>query len=318
MSQVAEGLSAVHAAGVVHRDLKPENILVDTRDPRALRALVSDFGIAKITHGPSLTRLTSVVGTPEYMAPELAEGHPVTFSADLYSCGIVLYEALAGRTPFGGGHPVAVLRRHLEEPPSRSPGMPDGLWALLETLLAKDPRARGPSASWLAGELAAAARGLQGLPALPGADGPRDPSPEEPTGTQAAAWVDTPDVRQTPMPALVSVESDPRQGATHLRISRQTPDHGVVVPAGSKPKSPGPDDGSRFASFLVSRAARLSLILLPILLIAGGLVAWFRPFLASGPASGSGVNFAFAPAVYPNGVVVSRTWRVSGRSHTLT
>ena len=144
--QILDGLSAVHAAGIVHRDLKPENVLLDRSRSNEPTARITDFGIAKLTEGPSLTRTTTLVGTPEYLAPEIAEGGEATVATDLYAVGIILYELHAGRTPFSGGHPLAVLRRHVDEAPERPEGLSGPLWELIAQLLAKDPRRRPGSA----------------------------------------------------------------------------------------------------------------------------------------------------------------------------
>src|SRR5262249_56320543 len=108
---------------------------------------VRAFGFARLTYGGSLTRLSSVIGTPEYIAPEIADHDTATAAADLYSTGIVLYELLAGRTPFAGGHALAVLHRHLTSQPPPIPGAPPPLWALIDALLAKDPAQRPRSAA---------------------------------------------------------------------------------------------------------------------------------------------------------------------------
>ncbi len=144
--QMLQGLAAVHGAGIIHRDIKPENVLVDTSSGQ-LSVKLTDFGIARLSYGTQLTRQPSLLGTPEYMAPEVADMAPITAAADLYSIGIVLYEMLAGRTPFAGGHPMAVLRRQMEQPPIPIPGSRTDLWALVEWLLAKDPRDRPSSAA---------------------------------------------------------------------------------------------------------------------------------------------------------------------------
>ena len=140
VGQILSALATVHAAGIVHRDIKPENILVGTDGEVRL----TDFGIARLTHGPSLTRMTGLIGTPEYLAPELAEREHATTAADIYATGVLFYELLTGFTPFAGGHPVAVLRRHLEDDPARPDGVPDALWNLLTDMLAKDPTAGPP------------------------------------------------------------------------------------------------------------------------------------------------------------------------------
>jgi serine/threonine-protein kinase len=146
MAQVLTGLAAVHGAGIVHRDLKPENILLDLTHGDPPCARLSDFGIARLTTGPGLTRTTGLIGTPEYMAPEMAEEVEAGPPADIYAAGIVLYELLAGRTPFAGGAAVAILRRHVDEPPARPEGLPDALWQLLSEMLAKRPDQRPDAA----------------------------------------------------------------------------------------------------------------------------------------------------------------------------
>ena len=107
-----------------------------------MQVKLTDFGIARLTYGTALTRSTGLIGTPENMAPETAQYGTATLAADLYSAGIVLYEMLAGCTPFGGGPPLTVLRRQAEEPPPLMGGLPPRLWAYLESPLAKDPAAR--------------------------------------------------------------------------------------------------------------------------------------------------------------------------------
>jgi serine/threonine-protein kinase len=177
-ADVADGLAAAHAGGVVHRDVKPENVLLDSAAPAgpggAPPALLTDFGIARLVDSPRRTRATRIIGTPDYLAPEIIEGLPPRASVDIYALATVLYELLAGFTPFGGGHPGAVLRRHVTESVQPLPDLPDELWQILAQCLAKAPASR-----LTAGELGARLRELlphlAGLPALdvapPGADG---------------------------------------------------------------------------------------------------------------------------------------------------
>ncbi|WP_018501228.1 serine/threonine-protein kinase [Parafrankia discariae] len=159
LGQVLDALAAVHRAGVVHRDIKPDNILIDTTDPDRPRAMLTDFGIARLAHGPSMTRLTGLIGTPRYMAPELSEGTRATPAADLYSIGIVLYELLAGRPPFNADHPIAMLRAHLEQTPPPLEELPGTLWATIARLLAKAPADRPATAGLARAELVAALAG---------------------------------------------------------------------------------------------------------------------------------------------------------------
>ena len=151
VADVADGLAGVHAAGIVHRDVKPENVLVESGG----HARLTDFGISGLVDGPN-TRMTKLVGTPEYMAPEVVERAPATSAVDVYGLGIVLFELLAGVTPFAGGHELAVLERHRSAPCPRLPWAPEPLTALLDRMLAKDPGARPTAVE--------AAAGLRALP----------------------------------------------------------------------------------------------------------------------------------------------------------
>lgn len=168
-ADVADGLAAAHAAGVVHRDVKPENVLLDSAAPAgpggAPPALLTDFGIARLVDSPRRTRATRIIGTPDYLAPEIIEGLPPRASVDIYALATVLYELLGGFTPFGGGHPGAVLRRHVTEAVQPLPGLPADLERILTACLAKAPASR-----LTAGELATRLRDLlprlAGLPAL--------------------------------------------------------------------------------------------------------------------------------------------------------
>ncbi|MFE4418207.1 serine/threonine-protein kinase [Streptomyces sp. NPDC056817] len=169
VADVADGLAAAHAAGVVHRDVKPENVLLDMEGPLgpggAHPALLTDFGVAKLIDSPKRTRATKIIGTPDYLAPEIVEGLPPRAAVDIYALATVLYELLAGFTPFGGGHPGAVLRRHVTETVAPLPGIPDELWRLIVQCLAKAPASR-----LRASELGARLRELQpmlvGMPPL--------------------------------------------------------------------------------------------------------------------------------------------------------
>ncbi|MEV6834127.1 serine/threonine-protein kinase [Streptomyces sp. NPDC051133] len=169
VADVADALAAAHAAGVVHRDVKPENVLLDMQGPLgpggAHPALLTDFGVAKLIDSPKRTRATKIIGTPDYLAPEIVEGLPPRASVDIYALATVLYELLAGFTPFGGGHPGAVLRRHVTETVVPLPGIPEELWQLLVQCLAKAPASR-LRASELAARLREQLPLLAGMPPL--------------------------------------------------------------------------------------------------------------------------------------------------------
>jgi serine/threonine-protein kinase len=144
-SGIAAALAAVHAAGVVHRDVKPENVLMDGITPK-----LTDFGISKLANSSMTGRSTLLAGTPQYVAPELAEGHDPTPAADLYSLGILLYELCCGVTPFVGHSMLAVIKMHAETQPGRPNGIPDQLWEMISWLLRKTPQARPQSAQQVA------------------------------------------------------------------------------------------------------------------------------------------------------------------------
>ncbi len=151
--QIADALAAAHGAGIVHRDLKPDNVMLVTKDGANDFVKVLDFGIAKISieePGPeqqALTRLNTVMGTPEYMAPEQARGEPVDVRADLYTAGIILYEMLAGTSPFRHDEFVVVLTKKLtEDPPALPEHVSAGTRELVARLLQRSPDDRPQSA----------------------------------------------------------------------------------------------------------------------------------------------------------------------------
>jgi serine/threonine-protein kinase len=143
--QVLEAARFAHRNGIVHRDLKPQNVIVDGEG----KAVVTDFGIARA--GVSeITQTGSVMGTPHYLSPEQAQGFDVTAVSDLYSIGVILYEALTGRVPFEADSAVAVAMKQVSQTPLRpssiNPGVSSALDATVMRALAKDPGERFQSA----------------------------------------------------------------------------------------------------------------------------------------------------------------------------
>jgi hypothetical protein len=154
--QAAEALHAVHDHGLIHRDLKPANILLD----RDGRAVLTDFGLARLEEGSDgLTGAGVVVGTPAYMAPEQAdpERGPTDARSDIYSLGVVLYQALTGKVPFEGSA-LTVLRRIADKPappPSRHRAdLSPALEAIVRKAMAREPAARYQRAAEMAADLA--------------------------------------------------------------------------------------------------------------------------------------------------------------------
>jgi tRNA A-37 threonylcarbamoyl transferase component Bud32 len=167
LSQVASGLDAAHAQGLVHRDVKPGNVLVESPGSVRERAYLSDFGISKRnTTGSGLTRTGQFVGTVDYVAPEQISGEPIDGRTDVYSLGCVLFQCLSGRVPFHADTEVATIYRQLNDEPPVVEDFPDsdGLNRVIAKALAKAKEDRFHSC----GALIEAARG----PLAGGAEAP--------------------------------------------------------------------------------------------------------------------------------------------------
>ena len=158
-AQAADGLQAIHEAGIIHRDLKTPNLMRSADGTVRLM----DFGIAKQfgVEGTAATATGQVLGTPEYMSPEQGRGEKIDQRTDIYSMGIVIFELFTGRVPFQGDTPFAIIFKHLEEPPPLEDPqlpLPPSLVPVLRRALAKQPNGRQNSAAELATELRGAAR----------------------------------------------------------------------------------------------------------------------------------------------------------------
>ena len=160
--QVAMGLAAAHAQGLVHRDIKPSNILLERN---VQKAFIADFGLARAADDASLTRSGFLAGTPDYMSPEQARGESIDARSDLFSLGSVLYTMLTGHPPFRASSPMAVLNRISQDKPrpiiACNPQVPIWLSSFVDRLLSKFPDDRFASASETATLLEAALRHLQ-------------------------------------------------------------------------------------------------------------------------------------------------------------
>jgi sugar lactone lactonase YvrE len=281
---LAEGLAAIHAAGVVHRDLKPSNVLLAEDGPRVI-----DFGISRALAGSSVvTETGTVFGSPGYMSPEQAEGLRVDARSDVFSLGAVLTYAAAGHGPFGTGEAAALLYRVVHHPPDLH-DVPDGIRGLAGRCLAKAPADRPTltellaelgdthlSSGWLPAHVTVGffrdeptpARISVGAPAPAAAAAGQNADPGADTIVRpiaSAAWA-PPDVRPDREPTDARPGQDPLGGPGAALIFQDADRHpngtGLTLPytpepaPGRGPSGPtgpsGPDEPSRAAG--LSRA----------------------------------------------------------------
>ncbi|HEY1556705.1 MAG TPA: serine/threonine-protein kinase [Kofleriaceae bacterium] len=160
LKQVLSGLAHAHELGIVHRDIKPSNLMVGEKTGIGLQVRILDFGLARATEGSTKLTTGIVVGTPNYMAPEQCRGTQLDGRCDLYACGVILFEMLAGRKPFVADDPYQVVRKHLNDPPPRladvAPGDYGDLEAVVARALTKSPDDRFASAQIMSAALDAA------------------------------------------------------------------------------------------------------------------------------------------------------------------
>ncbi len=160
IDQAASALDYAHSQGVVHRDLKPANFLLAADG----RLVLADFGIARMmeysTSGKTLTNTGMIIGTPEYMAPEMASGERIDYRADIYELGIILFQMLSGQVPFTGTSPLSVLMKHIQEPlpllHASNSAIPNAIDAVIQKATAKRREDRYASTKAMAQALRAA------------------------------------------------------------------------------------------------------------------------------------------------------------------
>jgi serine/threonine-protein kinase len=246
LAQAADGIAAAHELGIVHRDVKPANLLV-TPD-RVVK--ITDFGIARAADAVALTQTGQVIGTPQYLSPEQAEGKQATGASDIYSLGVVLYECLAGRRPFDGDSPIATALAHLrQQPPPLPDDVPDQLRDTVTIALAKNPAARF-------GSVRDFATALRGGPVRSGLDAPTGAMTGPMTGPTAGP---------------VGADDETRVSAPVAPLA------GAAAVTGATPQTlaPPPDGGDRrrglpaWLPWLLAAAAVLAAVLVFVRLSGG-------------------------------------------------
>ena len=211
--EIVRVLKAAHDHGVVHRDLKPANLMFPPAPGGGFHVKLTDFGISKLYGETGLTRSGTVVGTPEYMAPEQASGGMVDHRADLYSLGLVMYAMLAGKPPFQGGMAEVLDSQRSRRPPSIAtlvPDVPKPLDDLIDRLLEKHPGRRPANATVVDRMLADIAAAPVSPPHHTASPTTADPSPTAVT------------VPPVPSAMATTVYTD---GAFHPPSSAKPPDH---------------------------------------------------------------------------------------------
>lgn len=303
-AQVLDALAAAHAAHTTHRDIKPDNVLLaESWDPAVSGTVrVTDFGIASVVQQQA-RRTTGILGTPGYMPPELLTRGETGPAGDVYATGIMLYELLAGRTPFAGpGTDFTVSYRHVNAVPPRL-DVPQPLWAVLQDLLEKNPAAR-PGAAEAAARLRSLAADHAALPALPVAE---DPSQFEDLARPVTMLRSVPPADATPdgsAAAAAVLTTAPDLGAA---------DHHTIIRPALRPQQPvqattEPQDTSRRSRPAWLSGKVLGLAAAAVALVAAlvaGIIALSGP-AAEETASAQDATASQQDTVLPSGLTVSR------------
>jgi serine/threonine-protein kinase len=305
-AEVFDALAFAHSRGVTHRDIKPDNVLLSRPWPEcgAGDVRVSDFGISDVV-GERIRQTTGLIGTPQYMPPELISQGRSGPEGDVYSAGVLLYELLAGRTPFAGpGTDFSVAYRHVSSRPPRIP-VDDAVWNILDVLLSKDP-ARRPAAPDAASTLRRLVPRVAGSAPLPREEAPEDFDDVERPATvvRGAAFTDSDLAALASAPTGDEDVAVPNLGeAGSATIARPLPRRDVRTKADARPEEidATPFWRTRKALLLAGTAA-----LLLIAMVVGFVV--LAPPSQQAPPGGAGSQLSsqLQDTPLPTGLTISR------------
>lgn len=272
--EVADALAYAHGHGMVHRDIKPGNIMLTEEG----RAVLTDFGIAKILSGPTFTATGAMVGTPAYMSPEQGLGQPGDERSDLYALGVLYYQMATGRLPYDADTPLAVILKHVNEPippPTElNDDIPEAIQDVIFMAMAKDPDDRYQSANDMIQDLQMAAKDsdldLAAAAMISGTER-LTPPPSGPSETAEAT-------RLAPVAATVLAESPPPAAdATRLASAQDPALTEIAVPPTRTPAEPAVEE-KKGRPWLI-------IVVVLLLLIGGAAGAGFLIFGGSTDAT---------------------------------
>ena len=303
-AEVFDALAFAHSRGVTHRDIKPDNVLLARPWPECGPGdvRVSDFGISDVV-GERIRQTTGLIGTPQYMPPELISQGRSGPPGDVYSTGVLLYELLAGRTPFAGpGTDFSVAYRHVSSRPPRIP-VDDALWDILDGLLSKDPAQR-PTASEAASTLRRLSPRLAGSSPIPHREAPEDfDDVERPATVVRGAFTDAElTAFASASPVDVDVEAPELGEAGSATIARPIPRREVrpQVEDPIEAKDTNPFWRTRKALFLAGTAA----LLLAAMVV--GFIVLAPTNQQAAPTTGQQLSTQLQDPALPTGLTISR------------
>ncbi len=261
--QVCEAADYAHKKNMIHRDIKPANVMIDTQE----RAILMDFGIAKILGGQQHTATGAVIGTALYMSPEQIRGERVDHRSDIYSIGVMLYEMVNGRPPFEADSTMTLMMKHLNDPVpdlrALRPDLPEVLVAVIEKSLAKTPGERYQSAEEMAGALRQTLHSLQSQ-STAGVANVFQVAGSQANRISAASKI------SAPAPAVGTVASP---GSSHVASS--------VKPILMKAPATGASQAARKQTWFLAGGVGVVVVLVLLCLIASGAVLASRMLTVS-------------------------------------